>query len=122
MGCIWNTYFSFTNTFYYTDREVVFQCRDEGPLRAKVAWRRPNGQSLPPGSVDRNGRLEIPDIKVQDSGTYICIASGYPPGTPGAEVTVELLVSRCKYYIILFCALKFICILQNILCSRSKGK
>ena len=45
-------------------REVVFQCRDEGPLRSEVAWRRGNGLPLPPGSRDNNGRLEMPSIQV----------------------------------------------------------
>lgn len=78
------------------DREVVFQCRDEGPFRARVHWTRPNGQPLPPGSRDLNGRLEIPNIKVEHSGTYTCEAVGYPPNTPGAQVSVHLQVDRCK--------------------------
>ncbi|KAJ8950523.1 hypothetical protein NQ318_015267 [Aromia moschata] len=81
-------------TTYKYDREVVFQCRDEGPLRAKVYWSRPNGEPLPEGSIDRNGRLEIPNIKIQDAGTYLCIASGFPPNTPGAQVSVQLRVDR----------------------------
>lgn len=81
----------------YLDREVVFQCRDEGPLRARVHWIRPNGVSLPPGSRDQNGRLEIPNIKVEHSGAYICEAIGYPTSTPGAQVSVNLHVDRCKY-------------------------
>lgn len=44
--------------------EVVFQCRDEGPLRARVRWTRPGGRQLPQGSKDVNGRLEIPNIRV----------------------------------------------------------
>lgn len=47
-----------------TGLEVVFQCRDEGPIRARVRWLRSGGQPLPPGSVDVNGRLEIPSIRV----------------------------------------------------------
>lgn len=43
---------------------MVFQCRDEGPLRARVRWLRGNGLPLPPGSRDINGRLEMPDIQV----------------------------------------------------------
>lgn len=46
------------------DREVVFQCRDEGLLRAPVRWSRGNGLLLPPGSRDIGGRLEMPNIKV----------------------------------------------------------
>ena len=48
-------------------QEVVFQCRDEGPLRVNVKWSRGNGAEglpFPPGTRDFNGRLEIPDIKV----------------------------------------------------------
>jgi hypothetical protein len=79
---------------YKTDREVVFQCRDEGPFRARVQWTRPNGEPLPPNSRDLNGRLEIPNIKVEHGGTYICQAVGYPPDTPGAQVSVHLQVDR----------------------------
>ena len=49
-------------------QEVVFQCRDEGPLRVNVKWSRGNGAEglpFPPGTRDFNGRLEIPDIKVR---------------------------------------------------------
>lgn len=79
-----------------TGREVVFQCRDEGPLRAKVKWIRGNGLPLPPGSRDNNGRLEIPNIQIEHSGSYTCVATGYPPSTPGAQVQVYLTVESCK--------------------------
>ena len=46
-------------------REVVFQCRDEGPIRAKVVWTRASGLPLPAGSSDNNGRLEMPNIQVE---------------------------------------------------------
>ncbi|KAK4879912.1 hypothetical protein RN001_008058 [Aquatica leii] len=73
-------------------REVVFQCRDEGPLRAKVKWIRGNGLPLPPGSRDNNGRLEIPNIQIEHGGSYTCVAIGYPPSTPGSQVNVYLTV------------------------------
>uniref|UniRef100_A0A1B6EDX6 Basement membrane-specific heparan sulfate proteoglycan core protein n=1 Tax=Clastoptera arizonana TaxID=38151 RepID=A0A1B6EDX6_9HEMI len=90
-------------------REVVFQCRDEGPLRANIRWVRGNGQPLPPGSRDLRGRLEIPNIKLEHSGKYICEAVGYPESTPGSRVSVELVVEpfeqstirppkACEYY------------------------
>ncbi|KAK9737087.1 Laminin EGF domain [Popillia japonica] len=75
-------------------REVVFQCRDEGPLRAAVKWSRANNLPLPPGSRDNLGRLEIPNIQLQHSGTYICSARSFPPHTPGAQVSVELSVQQ----------------------------
>lgn len=84
------------------DREVVFQCRDEGPFRSKVHWTRPNGEALPPNSRDLNGRLEIPNIKVEHGGTYICVADGYPPNAPGAQVSVNLHVDRCKFVTFFF--------------------
>ena len=43
---------------------MVFQCRDEGPLRAHVAWRRGNGLPLPDGTRDYLGRLEMPNVQV----------------------------------------------------------
>ncbi|XP_024875337.1 basement membrane-specific heparan sulfate proteoglycan core protein-like isoform X2 [Temnothorax curvispinosus] len=75
-------------------REVVFQCRDEGHLRARVRWVRGNGLPLPPGSRDINGRLEIPNIQLDHAGTYICEAVGYPPSTPGRQVSVVLTVEK----------------------------
>lgn len=57
---------------FFKGREVVFQCRDEGPLRARVHWSRTGGnRQLPPGARDINGRLEIPNIKVIRSSLNI---------------------------------------------------
>lgn len=81
-----------------TGNEVVFQCRDEGPLRAPVRWSRGNGLPLPPGSRDVNGRLEMPNIAVDHTGTYICEAVGYPSSTPGSRVSVYLRVDSCKSF------------------------
>ncbi|XP_037037177.1 basement membrane-specific heparan sulfate proteoglycan core protein isoform X11 [Bradysia coprophila] len=75
-------------------REVVFQCRDEGPIRARVRWARPAGRPLPPGSRDNNGRLEIPNIRQEHNGEYICEAVGYPSSTKGSQVSVFLNVEK----------------------------
>ncbi|CAL8147958.1 unnamed protein product [Orchesella dallaii] len=72
--------------------EVVFQCRDEGPLRAPVRWSRGSGLPLPQGSRDISGRLEMPNIATEHTGTYICEAVGYPSSTPGSRVSVYLRV------------------------------
>jgi hypothetical protein len=74
------------------NREVVFQCRDEGPLRAPVRWSRGNGLYLPHGSRDIGGRLEMPNIKVEHSGTYVCEAVGFSASDPGSRVSVYLKV------------------------------
>uniref|UniRef100_W4VRB4 Putative heparan sulfate proteoglycan 2 n=1 Tax=Corethrella appendiculata TaxID=1370023 RepID=W4VRB4_9DIPT len=75
-------------------REVVFQCRDEGPIRARVHWTRANGLPLPPGSRDVNGRLEIPNIRYDHHGAYVCEAVGYPKSVAGSSVTVQLSVEK----------------------------
>ncbi|XP_053952223.1 basement membrane-specific heparan sulfate proteoglycan core protein isoform X19 [Anastrepha ludens] len=76
-------------------REVIFRCRDEGPVRARVKWTRPGGRPLPIGSRDNgDGRLEIPNIRSEDSGQYICEAAGYPRHVPGQQVTVHLTVEK----------------------------
>ncbi|ODN06290.1 Basement membrane-specific heparan sulfate proteoglycan core protein, partial [Orchesella cincta] len=77
---------------FFVGNEVVFQCRDEGPLRAPVRWSRGNGLPLPTGSRDINGRLEMPNIATDHTGTYICEAVGYPSSTPGSRVSVYLRV------------------------------
>ncbi|XP_058809308.1 basement membrane-specific heparan sulfate proteoglycan core protein-like isoform X2 [Phymastichus coffea] len=71
--------------------EVVIQCRDEGPLRARIRWVRGNGQPLPPGSSTVNGRLEIPNIQMEHAGPYICEAEYYThlPGGITANLEVE---------------------------------
>ncbi|CAG0918395.1 unnamed protein product [Notodromas monacha] len=76
------------------DREVVFQCRDEGPNRYPVRWSRGNGLPLPPGSTDVNGRLTMPTVKLNHGGTYICEAVGAPPGASGSRVSVYLRVEE----------------------------
>lgn len=75
---------------------MVFQCRDEGPARAPVRWTRGSGLALPPSTRDNNGRLEMPNIQPEHTGTYICEAVGYPATTPGARVSVYLKVEPCK--------------------------
>ncbi|XP_045509969.1 basement membrane-specific heparan sulfate proteoglycan core protein isoform X5 [Colias croceus] len=73
--------------------DVVFSCRDEGPVRAAVRWVREGGRPLKPGSVDRNGRLEMNQVTTGDSGVYICQAPRYL-GTRGAEIRVVLNVEN----------------------------
>lgn len=85
-----------SNDFVHVGREVVFQCRDEGPIRARVRWVRARGQPLPPGSRDTNGRLEIPNIRIEHSGEYSCEAVGYNNNIPGSIVTVHLTVEKCE--------------------------
>ncbi|XP_048508165.1 basement membrane-specific heparan sulfate proteoglycan core protein isoform X9 [Athalia rosae] len=75
-------------------REVVIQCRDEGPLRAKVHWIREDGAPLPPGSSDINGRLELPNIQLHHGGNYVCEALGVPPNTPGRRAVAHLTVEK----------------------------
>nr|QBP17600.1 heparan sulfate proteoglycan [Recilia dorsalis] len=75
-------------------REVVFQCRDEGPLRASVRWIRSDNEPLPPGSRDIKGRLEMPNIQLEHTGTYICEAIGFSPATPGSRASVYLKVEH----------------------------
>ncbi|KAH9644190.1 hypothetical protein HF086_008679, partial [Spodoptera exigua] len=74
--------------------DVVFQCRDEGPLRANVRWTKQGG--IKAGSTDE-----------RDSGVYTCQADDYLR-FPGSQVRVELQVdsapvtyapfSSCKPY------------------------
>lgn len=80
----------------------MFQCRDESLIRARVHWIRGGGLPMPPGTRDVGGRLEIPNIQISHAGTYICVADGYPPNTPGARVEVNLQVDRCKFFFSFF--------------------
>lgn len=65
-------------------------------MRARVHWIGRNNRQLPPGTRDLNGRLEIPNIKVEHSGEYTCEAVGYPKSTPGSSVSVNLQVEKCE--------------------------
>ena len=42
-------------------REIVFQCRDEGPLRARVEWRR-QSLPLPPGTKIQQTKIAVTKI------------------------------------------------------------
>ena len=76
-------------------REVVFQCRDEGPLRARVSWSRSGGLAMPDRSYDYQGRLTIPNVVVTHTGTYICQATDYP-GVEGSTASAYLRVIQSK--------------------------
>ncbi|XP_034241184.1 basement membrane-specific heparan sulfate proteoglycan core protein-like isoform X2 [Thrips palmi] len=95
-------------------REVVFQCRDEGPHRARVKWSRANNLPLPQGSRDLNGRLEMPNIQLEHSGNYICEAVGYPDNIPGSRLTVTL---RVEQYIIPTTRPPQVCGINEATCS-----
>lgn len=99
-----------------TGREVVFQCRDEGPIRARVQWVRRNNRPLPPGTRDNNGRLEIPNILMEHGGEYVCEAVGYPKSAPGSTVSVQLTVEKCKSLNNLIAFFKF---LTKWVCPRN---
>ncbi|CAH0716594.1 unnamed protein product, partial [Brenthis ino] len=73
--------------------DVVFTCRDEGPLRAQVKWIREGGRPIKSGYTDVRGRLEMSKVTPADSGTYICQAPRYL-GAAGSEVRVYLTVER----------------------------
>ncbi|XP_066903525.1 basement membrane-specific heparan sulfate proteoglycan core protein isoform X5 [Halyomorpha halys] len=75
-------------------REAVFRCRDEGLGRYRVRWYRERGLPLPPGSRDSYGRLEIPNVQIEHTGTYYCEAIGVSPNTPGARQSVHLTVEQ----------------------------
>ena len=64
-------------------REVVFQCRDEGPRRVRVEWSRGTLLPFPPGTEQEGGRLEMPDIQV--SGGFFMYGNmpPFPTFSPG---------------------------------------
>ena len=78
-------------------REVVFQCRDEGPLRAEVGWSRGNGLPLPPGSRDTNGRLEMPNIQVYSSTCLLIKVYFITSSTKFQIIDILFIFVICKY-------------------------
>ncbi|XP_014662216.1 PREDICTED: basement membrane-specific heparan sulfate proteoglycan core protein-like [Priapulus caudatus] len=53
---------------------VNFRCRGESQITYTIVWTR-QGAALPGGATDRNGVLTIPNVRQEDSGTYICTGS-----------------------------------------------
>ena len=47
------------------------------------------------GSIDSDGRLEMPNVQVSHGGTYICQATDYP-NQSGSSVSVYLKVVSSK--------------------------
>ena len=76
---------------------AVFQCRDEGPLRARVRWSRSDGLTFPPGYTDADGRLELPQVFMSHMGTYLCDAIDHP-GKSGSRISVYLRVIERELY------------------------
>lgn len=44
----------------------------------------------------------MPNIQLDQGGTYLCVASEYPPNTPGAQVSASLRVLKSKFKIIVY--------------------
>ncbi|XP_075991621.1 terribly reduced optic lobes isoform X3 [Anticarsia gemmatalis] len=72
--------------------DVVFQCRDVGPHRAAVKWRRAGGP-LKSGSTDIRGRLEMFNVTQADAGEYVCEAVQYAGLSDDARKSVFLVVN-----------------------------
>ena len=71
-------------------QDAVLQCRDEGPLRLEVRWRRAGLRRLPSGSSEGRGRLEILGTRPGDAGEYECfIENSYLTVTATASLVVE---------------------------------
>ena len=77
----------------------ICQCRDEGPLRARVKWYRGGDLPFPIQTQDVNGRLEMPSVQMSHTGTYICKAVDYE-NLYGSSVSVYLRCSWEKFWII----------------------
>ncbi|XP_054720927.1 basement membrane-specific heparan sulfate proteoglycan core protein-like [Uloborus diversus] len=73
-------------------REVVFRCRDEGMRRSPVKWLRADNRAMPPNSVDKNGRLTMPNIQPEHSGVYICASASSTPSSSSAQKAAFLTV------------------------------
>lgn len=58
-----------------------------------MEWSRGNGHPLPPDSRIVNGRLEIPNIQLEHSGSYVCETENYSH-LPGSQVTALLMVEK----------------------------
>ncbi|XP_053624887.1 basement membrane-specific heparan sulfate proteoglycan core protein isoform X4 [Plodia interpunctella] len=82
---------SYSNNYHVGD--VVFDCRDEGPNRAKVTWIRGDGNRMKPDYNVTGGRLILNNVTTADSGTYICQATDYL-SQPGAQKPVYLTVEK----------------------------
>lgn len=72
--------------------DVVLQCRDEGDARAEVHWTRHKGTSLPERAIQTMGRLDIPEIRLEEAGIYICRAKGHHPKSKGSQMTARVKV------------------------------
>ena len=82
----------------YVGDDIVLQCREEGPLRTPVRWRRGRGQGgLPVHShVEDNGaesRLVISKVRPGDAGSYVCESVGYA-GVEGGSRRAKVHVKK----------------------------
>ncbi len=77
--------------------DAVLQCRDEGPARAAVRWRRRDRRRLPGGSrsrQDARGRLTLWRLRPKDAGEYECYVVGEEEGEEDARKVSRLEVKR----------------------------
>ena len=75
----------------YGGNDAVIQCRDEGDLRAAVAWRTKDGRALPQGATQEWGRLSLPKMHRKQAGIYVCFVDGQEETLgASAEATVQV--------------------------------
>ncbi|BFZ23346.1 hypothetical protein BsWGS_26385 [Bradybaena similaris] len=58
-----------------TGTSASFICQVTGISPTRVVWIRRTGGAMPPQAVDANGRLTIINLRVEDSGDYVCQAA-----------------------------------------------
>lgn len=55
--------------------KVLISCNATGKASPVVSWNKPGGTISTSSTVYSNGTLSIPDVKLGDSGTYVCSAT-----------------------------------------------
>jgi hypothetical protein len=77
----------------YEGNDAVLQCRDEGDLRAAVAWKRNDGKNMSKRAVmDDWGRLSIAGMKMIDAGLYVCYVRGHEGRGSGSKMASQVTV------------------------------
>ena len=74
----------------FTGKTMTLNCSAEGDPQPVISWRREGGQLPRDRTVMTDGSLTIKDLRKEDEGVYVCVATSSAVSDVEAQTTVVL--------------------------------
>ena len=95
-----------------TGKTMTLNCSAEGDPQPVISWRREGGQLPRDRTVMTDGSLTIKDLRKEDAGVYVCVATSAAVFHVEAQTTVEVL-RKCTSGAVRPLVFKLFCVLLS---------